>query len=212
MNNEIFTLSEILGGKQKAPEEPQQLQNAFFSTPHARHLFHRVMSERKLEELLPSEVHPGDCLHVISAGDVDSLSYLMWLNRKTRITKLLCSTWCIASTDISELERQHDLGNIGTIDFYVGEILPGSYPAEYKEICKLCLKTGGRAAVFRNHSKVMAAIGDKFSFAIESSANINTNPRTENTVITISAELAAFYFEYFDKIISFDREWKKNII
>jgi len=211
MADDLFTIEDILGRKREEPPE-QQLNSAFLSTPRARHLFHRVMSERKLEELLPPDLHPGDCLHVISGGDVDSLSYLLWILRKTRVTKLLISTWCVSTTDIQELERQFNIGNVRQIDFYVGEILPGSYPEEYKTICQLCLKTGGRAAVFRNHSKVMAAIGGRFSFAIESSANLNTNPRTENTVITIGAEIADFYFDFFNDIKSFDKEWRKNTI
>ena len=209
MGSDIFTLEEILG--QKKEEQPEQpLNSAFFSSSCTRHLFHRVMSERKLEELLPYDLHPGDCLHVISGGDVDSLSYLLWLLRKTRVQKLLISTWCVSTTDIQELERQFDIGNVRQVDFYVGEILPGSYPEEYKAICQLCIKTGGRAAVFRNHSKVMAGIGDRFSFSIESSANLNTNPRTENTVITIGEEIVDFYFEFFNNIKSFDKEWRKN--
>ncbi len=57
----------------------------------------------------------------------------------------------------------------------------------------------GRVACFRNHSKIYAGEGD-FPFTIESSANINTNPRAENGCITISQELTDFYFDYFDKI------------
>lgn len=46
--------------------------------------------------------------------------------------------------------------------------------------------------------------GKKFAFGIETSANINTNPRTENGCLTIGKEIYEFYKEYFDKIISFE--------
>lgn len=36
---------------------------------------------------------------------------------------------------------------------------------------------------------------------------INTNPRTEQTVVTFSKELADFYFEFYSGITSFDKEW-----
>ena len=62
-----------------------------------------------------------------------------------------------------------------------------------------------RIAVFKNHSKIFAGIGDKFSFGIETSANINTNPRTENGCITIDNGLFEFYKSYFDGIISFEK-------
>lgn len=54
----------------------------------------------------------------------------------------------------------------------------------------------------------MAGFGERFDFVIESSANVNTNPRSECTVITIDTELARFYKEeIFDNIQSFNRDF-----
>lgn len=211
MNKKRYTLDELLGNVELTPDASPAERKPSISalTLRSHHLFHRLMSERVIEDTLPLHVSDGESYHVISGGDVDSLSFLLWILRKQEIKHLVCSTWCIATTDIEELERQHRLGKIGKIDFYVGEILPGSYPNEYKKLEDLCRQTGGRIAVFRNHSKVMAGIGTEFSFAIESSANINTNPRTENTVITIGEDIAQFYIYFFDGIISFDKRWRK---
>lgn len=74
-----------------------------------------------------------------------------------------------------------------------------------------CCRTGeiggglNRLCVFRNHSKIYAGEGDKFAFAIETSANINTNPRTEQGVVTIDRGLYEFYKAYFDGIESFEK-------
>jgi len=62
-------------------------------------------------------------------------------------------------------------------------------------------RRGGRVAMFRNHAKIYCGFGERFDFVIESSANINTNPRTENTVITIDTGLAKFYKSFCDVII-----------
>jgi hypothetical protein len=59
--------------------------------------------------------------------------------------------------------------------------------------------------VFRNHAKIMAVVGERFDCLIESSANVNTNPRSENTVITVDRQLVADYVELFNGIKSFDR-------
>lgn len=68
-------------------------------------------------------------------------------------------------------------------------------------INKMMIETGcGRVVSFKNHSKIFAGVGEKFAFVIESSANINTNPRTEQGVITISRDLFEFYKQYFDGI------------
>ena len=199
-----FTLPELIN----QIEDTEQKITAKVVKINNQHLFHRLNSERMLEDILPLDVEMGASYHVVSGGDIDSFSFLMWILRMQRVHRLLCSTWCMAKLDIEEFHRQVVLGRIGELNFYVGEIFPGSYPEEYAEICEVCRDSGGRVAVFRNHSKVMAGYGEKFAFAIESSANINTNPRTEQTVVTICQELADFYFEFYSGITSFDKEWR----
>ncbi|MBQ9502847.1 MAG: hypothetical protein IJU70_11870 [Lentisphaeria bacterium] len=201
-----FTEAELCG--QPELEDAEQVLEAKMIKIRSKHLYHRLTSERMLEDVLPLTVSPGECYHVISGGDVDSFSYLMWILRMQKVKHLLCSTWCIAKVDIQEYLRQITLGRIGRLDFYVGEILPGSFPEEYRELGEVCRDSGGRIAVFRNHSKVMAGLGEKFDFAIESSANINTNPRTEQTVVTIDSGVAKFYFDFYGGIVSFDKEWR----
>lgn len=58
--------------------------------------------------------------------------------------------------------------------------------------------------MFRNHSKVAVLLGPRFDCVVTSSANINTNPRTENTVITCDRDVALWYKDYFDGIHPFN--------
>ena len=171
-------------------------------------LFRRFSSERQLEECLDWHAEKGCAYHVISAGDIDSLTFLKWVLRQQKAKKVYLSTWCMSLQDIEEVERWLELGVIGEVDWFVGEIFPGSYQSCYEAVERVCKKHGGRVAVYRNHSKVYAIKGDRFNCVIESSANINTNPRAEQTVITIDDGLYNFYAEYFDGIVSFDSEWR----
>lgn len=176
-----------------------------------RHFERRIKSELALEKELPWHFEKGEAYHCISFGDVDSLTYLRCIVKQQRIKYLLLSTWCMAITDAEEIKKWMDDGYIHRADFYVGEIFQGSYGPIYDFIKANCLQNGGRIAVFRNHSKVMAGFGEHFDFAIESSANINTNPRCENTVITVDTGLALFYKNFFDDIKAFNKDfpdWK----
>lgn len=175
-----------------------------------KHLFKRFTSERALEETLTWHAKKGECYHIISMGDIDSLSFLKWVIKQQKIEKLLISTWCCSLLDLEEIKRYLDLGIIKKLDFYVGEIFPNSYSKEYDLLKEIMEEYKGKIAVFRNHSKIYAGYGKNFNFVIESSANINTNPRTEQTVITIDDVLVDFYFEFFDGIVSFDKENRKN--
>ena len=176
-----------------------------------RHQMRRATSEKALEEALDWNWEPGAAYHVISGGDIDALSFLKMALRQQPLDYLAFSTWCMAVADIAELERYMALGRIGRVDSYVGEIFKGSYASEYSRLVALHKAHGGRVCIFRNHSKVFVGFGPAFAFVVETSANINTNPRAENFVITINADLARFYKGYFDGITSFERnfdDWK----
>lgn len=170
-----------------------------------RHRMRRILSEANLEKQLPWHFNAGETYHCISWGDVDSLTYMRSIVKQQRIKYALISTWCMAMEDLKEMDEWISRGYVDRIDLYCGEIFRGTYGAEYEAAIELEKKHGGRLCIFRNHSKVMVLIGERFDAVIESSANVNTNPRTEQTVITIDSELAKWYKDIFDGIISFDR-------
>lgn len=185
--------------------EPEQGVQAYRTMGY--HKMRRINSEVALNQVLPWHFSRGDIWHCISQGDVDSLTYLRVIVKQQRIRYLLISTWCMASTDIQEISGWVDAGYIDHVDFYVGEIFTSRYAAEFTELKALCAHTGGRVALFRNHSKIMAGFGDQFDFAIESSANVNTNPRCEQATISIDSGLARFYKEFFDGVKSYDHSF-----
>jgi hypothetical protein len=171
------------------------------------HVYRRAYSETKLLEILEHDFSLDATYHVLSGGDIDSLSYLKHIVRQQTLDYCLFSTWCMAQDDIEQFREWIKDGKIKRLDAYVGEIFPGSYSKEWlglKEVVSLC---GGRVAIFRNHAKIFAGIGQKFAFGIESSANINTNPRVENTTISVGLDIFNFYKNYFDGIKSYRRDF-----
>jgi len=170
-----------------------------------KHLFRRAYSESKLLDAVGINFKDGESYHCITGGDVDSLSYLKSILRQQNLDYCLFSTWCMAAEDILCFSEFLEKGQIKKLDAYVGEIFPGSYKIEYQMLKDLFEKYNcGRIAVFKNHSKIYAGYGNKFAFGIQTSANINTNPRTENGCITIGKDIFDFYKQYFDGINSFE--------
>lgn len=169
-----------------------------------RHLSRKVASEAALSAQLDWHFREGDCYHCFSFGDVDSLTFFKHVLRQQRVHYLALSTWCMAGEDVDDLREWHRRGMLGRVDFYVGEIFPGSYPEVYDAVLEFLPECGGRLVVFRNHSKIMMVVGERFDCLIESSANVNTNPRSENTVITVDRNLVRDYIDLFNGIRSFD--------
>lgn len=181
------------------------------------HKMRRIKSEIAVEEELPWHWEQGVSYHCISNGEVDGLTYLRAAVKQQRCRYVMLATWSLAAEDIREMRHWVKSGYIGRIDIYVGEMfLSAGRSHERKELIKLCREAGGRLVIFRTHAKVMAIFGERFDCAIVGSANINTNPRVEEMVITVDSELARFYKEYFDEIKSFERNfdevepWREN--
>ena len=171
-----------------------------------KHLYRRAFSESQLLDVVGIDFKDGESYHCLTGGDVDALSFLKVILRQQDLKYCLFSTWCMAAEDILQFEAWLIKGKIKKLDAYVGEIFPGSYKIEWNMLNKIFDEQKcGRIAVFKNHSKVFAGYGNKFHFGIETSANINTNPRTENGCITIGKEIYKFYKEYFDGIVSFTK-------
>lgn len=112
-----------------------------------------------------------------------------------------------AKNDLTEIGNWLDAGRIEQFDLYAGEIFPGSYGDEYEQMLNLCEAYGARLIVAKNHSKVTLACNTKESYyiTIESSANVNTNPRIEQSAIHCGKDLHAFYLEFFGGIKSIDK-------
>lgn len=185
------------------PEEPSPGVKISHRYGH-RHLTRKASSEEALSKALDWHFREGDCYHCFSFGDVDSLTYFKHVLRQQRVLYLALSTWCMAGEDVDDLREWHRRGMLDRVDFFVGEIFPGSY----QEVCAAAYdfadECGGRVVVFRNHAKVMAVVGERFDCLIESSANVNTNPRSENTVLTVDRQLVADYVELFNGIKAFN--------
>lgn len=172
----------------------------------ARQLWRKAASEKALEDAMPWHFQEGDCYHCFSFGDVDSFSFFKMVLRQQPIKYAAISTWCMAGEDVTDLRRWHEQGLVGRVDFFMGEIFRGSYPDVYAATRQFIDECGGRLVIFRNHSKVMAIHGERFDCLIESSANVNTNPRSENTVLTVDRDLTAEYIQLFSEIVPFNKD------
>ena len=177
----------------------------------SRRLARRAASEATLASILPAEIEDGDAWHILSQGDIDALSYLEHLLKHTAMDYVALSTWCMAMPDVEALQGWLQNGRIGRLDAYVGEIFPGQYAAEYQALCEAVRPAHERVAVYRNHSKLFLCRAGTRAWVVESSANINTNPRAENTCITADKSLFDHHKAYLDGIRSFERnfdDWK----
>jgi len=199
-----FTLDETPDGDfSERPTRSNEESPAVFSAykTNTRHETRAALSERRLESTLDWHLQKGTTYHCISGGDVDALSYLRAIARTQPLDYVLISSWVIGKADVEEIASWKRRGFIKRLDFYVGEYFANgdrtSRMETYEAIKKL-VEPDGRVCIYRNHAKITVGFGRDYDFSIASSANINTNPRIENTTITVDTGVATFYKEFYD--------------
>ena len=73
----------------------------------------RAKSEQHLDEIMPT-IETDASYHVLSHGDIDSMTYLIHLLKKNGpLDTLMISTWCMAMPDIEEIATALKTGMIG---------------------------------------------------------------------------------------------------
>ena len=208
-----FDPAEIAAAGRQFAADKRQTERARAQKSANRHHMRRASAEATLAEILPARFEPGDSWHIISRGDIDALSYVRHiLAGVSHLDHLLMSTWCIAKNDLNEIAAWLDAGRIEQFDLYAGEIFPGSYGDEYEQVLKMVDTYGVRLVVAKNHSKVTLAsnVAEGYFLSVESSANVNTNPRIEQSTVHNIPALHAFYLEFFSGIKSIDRHSKTH--
>lgn len=167
----------------------------------------RMISDKTAELLLPWHFETGVCYHCMSYGGIDLWSYAKHILRQQRLRYLMISSWIVSPDDAREIKAAVEAGDVGRVDFYVGDILQGGYRGAYDICLETAAMCGGRVAIFHNHAKIILGFGDSFPFVMASSCNLNINPRLEQTDIYTDGELAAWYKDYFDGIHAFNRDF-----
>ena len=172
----------------------------------SKHDIRKFTSEQALLDAVPEwKLQKGYSYHFMTWGDIDSLSYLLFISKQQVIKECVLSTWAMNHSDIEQIEALLKKGIIKHIDFYVGEIFKNRYSKEYDILKRLNQEYGCNVVLFRNHSKIIAIRGEEYDCVVESSANVNRNPRCENTCITLDTELTTWYFNFFRDIKSFEK-------
>lgn len=206
-----FTDDDLLGTpaprktkrKQAEPAEDDLKARAVRSKQRA--VMRKAISEQHMNEVLDWHLEDGAAYHCISGGDVDFLTYMRGIVKQHPLEYCLFSTWCMAMEDAQEIVGWLKRGLVKRADVYVGEIFIQHYMSIFEFLASEIPEYGGRLCMQRNHAKGMVGYwrddaGAMHGAVVTSSANINTNPRIEQAVITVDRDVADFYKSFFDDL------------
>lgn len=195
---EGFSQAEIAAAIAAKAEERELVGQAQAHRRKHKAITRRVKNDEMLAKLMPARVEPGESWHILSTGDVDVLSFTRYLLKGYgHFDSCVMSTWRINTADIEEIARWIDAGLIGEWHLIIDRRFERLAPDSYAAVMELNKAYDGAVTVSMalNHSKLtlLSNAEQDVRLVIESSANVNTNHRLENTAIHADHGLHDFY-------------------
>lgn len=138
------------------------------------------------------------------SGGFASESFIKAVADREPIEELTASTLRIGEKQFNYLSGLNDSGKLMKARFFVGSIMKSDTKSEkydyYTRFCAVCEKNSWRHIVVNNHSKIILMRTEKNWYVLETSSNLNENPKIEQYSFENSKELYDFYYDFFDKL------------
>lgn len=166
--------------------------------------FSILRSVAEVERVMADKLPEDDVVYkFISNGGFSSISFVIFIADKTKINRFYASTLSVGKKQLKMLDVLHSENKLDKAKFVVGSIMEQSSSSKYgyyDDLVKVCKINGWEIAKAHNHSKLLLFDTEVGKFVIETSSNLNENPKFEQFSIQKSAELFDYYAEWFENV------------
>jgi hypothetical protein len=139
---------------------------------------------------LPDE---GVCYKFLSDGTFSAICFILSIAEKVKINHMYVSTFRVGKKEILTLRHLSDKGLLGDVHFvFCGLMETDKYPY-YRVLKQVCDEKGWEYTSMGNHSKVILFDTDDGKYVLETSSNLNENPKIEQYSFEKDTELFDFY-------------------
>ena len=182
----------------------EKMEHKVFTQPKKRQSFN-IMRENAIIEDLTPKLPEDESFVYITSGGFSSIAFIVWIAGQTRIKSLFASTLRVGVRQAQMLDGLRNDGRLDKVDLLVGGAMKDNCEHNrgygYLEQITYIFQTNGwTVSMYNNHSKVMLFDTDAGKFVIESSSNLNENPKVEQFRLEKSAELFDFYNSFFSTL------------
>lgn len=136
----------------------------------------------------------------MSTGGFSSICFIKFVADITRINRLDISTLRVGKKELQMLDYLYKKGKLGKCNFIIGSLMANdsklvksyNYYNDFKKVCEN--NEWGYKAI-NNHSKILLFDTEIGKYVIETSSNLNENPKIEQFSFEKDERLYDFYFE-----------------
>lgn len=146
------------------------------------------------------DLEPGCEVFILTYGQFSLIDAIAALLKKTGPAEVILSTWTAGHTDLTTCANLLSGSEITSFRMMVDRSFLTRQPGYCRRMIELfgtdCLRT------WRAHAKFAIIKNDKWTLAVRTSMNLNTNPRLENLEISDDPALCDFFVTITDDLFS----------
>ena len=175
-----------------------------------RTLFSVGREANQLRALIGSPPGKDEIFKMLSVGGgFSSLGIIRYVSDLEPIEELDCSTFRIGQRHFEALEAMRRRGRLGKCRFVTSgtqertdskAVYKGKEYNYYDYLCERCREYGWVLKTFDNHSKILLMRTKTAYYVVETSSNLNENPKMEQFSWENDEGLWRWYRELFDEL------------
>jgi hypothetical protein len=152
----------------------------------------------KLCNTLPDD---DTCYKIVSVGSFSCLGFIEFIASQTKIKELTVSTLRVGKKHLKALDMLYRNKKLERINFIIGSVMKndskvGKSYGYYENMQKVCENNNWITIVRNNHSKILLFDTDCGKYVLETSSNLNENPKMEQFSFYKDEEMYNFYKEF----------------
>ena len=169
---------------------------------NVRTVFSLEQSLSKLEDAGMHIPGQGEALRLISpAGGWSSCSLILWIAEQSHIRHMIATTLRVEKKEIDAICGLMYDGTLESAEIYLSGIAKQHKKYDYSDYFEAkCEEYGIKYKYVKNHSKVILLDTDLGKIVIETSSNLNENPKIEQFCVVKSEDLYDFYINCFERL------------
>lgn len=167
-----------------------------------RYKFNVMREKMELKNIIKELPKEDEVYKIISGGGFSSIAFIKLMSDETVINQLYASTLRIGKKHLQILDSIHKKGQLYKANFIVGTLMKNDSDyvkkfGYYDDLESVCEKNGWVVQAKNNHSKIILFDTDLGKYVLETSSNLNENPKVEQFSFEKSEELFDFYEKIF---------------
>lgn len=173
-----------------------------------RKVFKLIGSVHELSKYMTDLPDKETVYKFVTDGGFSSISFVKYIADHCHVRELYASSFRIGKKELLLINGMYNSGAIERCHFAVGTLMASGSKSDrkygyYNCFKDLCDRNGWEYAMVNNHSKILLFDTDAGKYVIETSSNLNENPKIEQFSFEQSEELYEFYKGVFEA-------WKKE--